>query len=163
SAARQRSEFAAKQIIAATVSTQVRKSEAGAGCGRGHAFLESPAFGVQHRSGRPRGGCGLDPPSATLRRRVAGSLEMKTPHPEGSQADESRGGPTGEEPTQQRPHLSTVGLTPSAPTAPASSGDDLLYLQVGELLAGRFSVVRFLARGGMGSVYEATDSLLRTQ
>jgi tetratricopeptide (TPR) repeat protein/tRNA A-37 threonylcarbamoyl transferase component Bud32 len=33
---------------------------------------------------------------------------------------------------------------------------------VGELLAGRFSVLRFIAKGGMGAVYEATDVLLRT-
>ena len=36
-------------------------------------------------------------------------------------------------------------------------------LQNGELVAGRFSIVRFIARGGMGAVYEAEDTTLRTR
>ena len=36
-------------------------------------------------------------------------------------------------------------------------------LQVGERLANRFTIVRFIARGGMGAVYEAEDTVLRTK
>jgi serine/threonine protein kinase/Flp pilus assembly protein TadD len=42
--------------------------------------------------------------------------------------------------------------------------DDLSYTQqfvLGELIAGRFLVVRFIARGGMGEVYEVEDRQLR--
>jgi len=57
-----------------------------------------------------------------------------------------------------------VGLASAVAPAAASSGDDdVPRLQVGELLAGRFSVVRFVARGGMGAVYEATDVLLKSR
>ena len=34
-------------------------------------------------------------------------------------------------------------------------------LAAGDLLAGRFRIVRFIARGGMGEVYEAEDLELR--
>src|SRR5512135_2808278 len=33
-------------------------------------------------------------------------------------------------------------------------------LRVGELLAGRYRIARFIARGGIGEVYEAHDALL---
>ncbi len=36
-------------------------------------------------------------------------------------------------------------------------------LQVGERLANRFTILRFIARGGMGAVYEAEDTVLRTR
>src|SRR5215472_15702843 len=52
--------------------------------------------------------------------------------------------PPGEERTQEL-----------ARSTPDSSGDldlDLPRLQPDELLAGRFSIVRFIARGGMGAV-----------
>ena len=39
---------------------------------------------------------------------------------------------------------------------------DLPRLRPDELLAGRFSIVRFIARGGMGAVYEAADLILNT-
>jgi len=42
-------------------------------------------------------------------------------------------------------------------------GPDLPPLRPGELLAGRFSIERFIARGGMGAVYEATDLALRSR
>jgi serine/threonine protein kinase/tetratricopeptide (TPR) repeat protein len=41
--------------------------------------------------------------------------------------------------------------------------DDLPRLALGEQLAGRFTILRFIARGGMGAVYEANDAILRTQ
>jgi TolB-like protein/tRNA A-37 threonylcarbamoyl transferase component Bud32/Tfp pilus assembly protein PilF len=47
---------------------------------------------------------------------------------------------------------------------PADAGqDELPRLAPGESLAGRFTVLRFIARGGMGAVYEANDVLLRTR
>ncbi len=50
--------------------------------------------------------------------------------------------------------------------SPGSTGEadpDLPRLRPQELLAGRFSIVRFIARGGMGAVYEAEDLSLRTR
>jgi serine/threonine protein kinase/tetratricopeptide (TPR) repeat protein len=52
---------------------------------------------------------------------------------------------------------------PTADVAPERAEDtDLPQLAPGEQLAQRFTVLRFIARGGMGAVYEANDSLLRT-
>jgi len=57
----------------------------------------------------------------------------------------------------------TAELLPS-PSLPTGDGDpDLPRLRPEELLAGRFSIVRFIARGGMGAVYEAEDLSLRTR
>jgi serine/threonine protein kinase len=36
-------------------------------------------------------------------------------------------------------------------------------LEIGERLANRFTILRFIARGGMGAVYEAEDTVLRTR
>ena len=47
------------------------------------------------------------------------------------------------------------------PTAPRAAGSHVPSLSEGEVLAGRFRVVRFIARGGMGEVYEAEDQVLR--
>jgi eukaryotic-like serine/threonine-protein kinase len=49
----------------------------------------------------------------------------------------------------------------SSPTG--EEDPDLPRLRPDELLAGRFSIVRFIARGGMGAVYEAEDLSLRTR
>jgi TolB-like protein/Tfp pilus assembly protein PilF len=51
---------------------------------------------------------------------------------------------------------------PTAELAPDSADGDLPRLQPGEQLASRFNVLRFIARGGMGAVYEANDVILRT-
>jgi eukaryotic-like serine/threonine-protein kinase len=49
----------------------------------------------------------------------------------------------------------------SVVTQPPNPGSDTL--EVGERLANRFTIVRFIARGGMGAVYEADDTVLRTR
>src|SRR5262249_55521503 len=49
------------------------------------------------------------------------------------------------------------------PSEPTGRDSDFPPLAPGELLAGRFSIVRFIARGGMGAVYEAEDLILRTR
>ena len=61
------------------------------------------------------------------------------------------------------PNESTVGMV-SSPTVPppGTDGADVGLLVPGETLLGRFTVVRFIAGGGMGAVYEAMDSVLRT-
>ena len=46
------------------------------------------------------------------------------------------------------------------PTLPRAPGAYLPGLSEGEILAGRFRVIRFIARGGMGEVYEAEDQVL---
>ena len=43
------------------------------------------------------------------------------------------------------------------------SESDVPPLRPGETLVGRFTVVRLIAHGGMGAVYEATDGVLRTR
>ncbi|HZW89773.1 MAG TPA: serine/threonine-protein kinase, partial [Myxococcaceae bacterium] len=74
--------------------------------------------------------------------------------------DTEEGGDTaaGVPPTMRRPGQSTVGLERG--TSPEA---DLPLLAPGEQLAGRFTILRFVARGGMGAVYEATDVILRSR
>ena len=74
--------------------------------------------------------------------------------------DPEEGGDTaaGVPPTLRRPGQSTVGLERGA-----SPEADLPLLAPGEQLAGRFTILRFVARGGMGAVYEATDVILRSR
>jgi serine/threonine protein kinase len=55
------------------------------------------------------------------------------------------------EPTTPLP-ASTAGLHPDPNT-----------LELGAVVAGRFAITRFIARGGMGAVYEAEDTTLRTR
>jgi eukaryotic-like serine/threonine-protein kinase len=57
---------------------------------------------------------------------------------------------------------STSDLGPDE-TPADSSPDELPRLAPNEPLAGRFTVLRFIARGGMGAVYEANDVLLRSR
>jgi eukaryotic-like serine/threonine-protein kinase len=65
---------------------------------------------------------------------------------------------------QWTPDESTVGITSSRTTLRPDPGDaDVPLLEAGETLLGRLRVVRFLAQGGMGAVYEATDGVLRTR
>ncbi|HEY0759519.1 MAG TPA: protein kinase [Acidisarcina sp.] len=52
----------------------------------------------------------------------------------------------------------TVSLRDTTPAAGPSSRS---HFTPGQTIAGRFTVVRFIARGGMGEVYEAKDKLLQ--
>ena len=54
-------------------------------------------------------------------------------------------------------------LTSPTLDTPGVGDPDLPRLRPEELLAGRFSIIRFIARGGMGAVYEAEDLSLRTR
>ena len=61
------------------------------------------------------------------------------------------------------PNESTMGMVSSPTLAPPGTDEaDVGLLSPGETLLGRFTVVRFIAGGGMGAVYEAMDSVLRT-
>ncbi|HEY2798185.1 MAG TPA: tetratricopeptide repeat protein [Thermoanaerobaculia bacterium] len=51
--------------------------------------------------------------------------------------------------------------TPVRSGAARAPGTYVPGLSKGEVLAGRFRIVRFIARGGMGEVYEAEDQVLR--
>ncbi len=56
-------------------------------------------------------------------------------------------------------------LEPTTPLPPSTAGlrPDGSTLEIGAMVAGRFAIVRFIARGGMGAVYEAEDTTLRTR
>ncbi len=58
----------------------------------------------------------------------------------------------------------TAEFTPGSqtPSTPAGSPGAAPRLQPGDSVAGRFTIVRFIAAGGMGEVYEAKDEVLRT-
>jgi eukaryotic-like serine/threonine-protein kinase len=62
-------------------------------------------------------------------------------------------------PSPAEPLERTTPLPPST----AGLGRDGATLDLGEVVAGRFGIVRFIARGGMGAVYEAEDTTLRTR
>ena len=57
-------------------------------------------------------------------------------------------------------------LEPTTPLPPSTAGlraPDGSTLEVGAMVASRFAIVRFVARGGMGAVYKAEDTTLRTR
>jgi serine/threonine protein kinase/tetratricopeptide (TPR) repeat protein len=53
-----------------------------------------------------------------------------------------------------------TGPLPLLRGLPRALGNDALSFAPGQILAGRYRVVRFLARGGMGEVYEVEDAVL---
>lgn len=58
------------------------------------------------------------------------------------------------------PDLQETRLFGDAPSAPGTLPGGATCA-IGDLLAGRFRIVRFIARGGMGELYEAEDLELR--
>jgi serine/threonine protein kinase/tetratricopeptide (TPR) repeat protein len=62
--------------------------------------------------------------------------------------------------TVKRPERATASLQPEPS---GEVGGELPRLSPGEQLSGRFTIVRFIAQGGMGAVYEATDVMVRTK
>jgi serine/threonine-protein kinase len=95
---------------------------------------------------------------ATLRPAMSGEPDPPS-EPGGSAA------PTGEVPaTLKREGHTTLDLGTEV-GAPANDrpGVDLPRLAPGERVAGRFTILRFVARGGMGAVYEANDVILQTR
>ena len=55
---------------------------------------------------------------------------------------------------------SPIPLTSAITQPPLPQGPTL---EMGERLSNRFTILRFIARGGMGAVYEAEDTVLRTR
>src|SRR4029079_9218245 len=95
--------------------------------------------------------CGTPPPSANLR--AAPTMAVERDRPGGRNPVAPSPGP--DQPLQPTtpPPQSTAGLrTPDAST-----------LELGAIVAGRFAIMRFIARGGMDAVYEAEDTTLRTR
>lgn len=81
-------------------------------------------------------------------------------------AEASAAFPVGELAPPLTPADATLRLPPDLTQRPlGSSGGELELpsLQPGELLMGRFTILRFIALGGMGAVYEANDTVLRTR
>jgi serine/threonine-protein kinase len=66
-------------------------------------------------------------------------------------------------PTLRQSEPSPVGVVPEQVASWDERESDLSHLPAGEQLAGRFTIVRFVARGGIGAVYEASDVVLRTR
>ena len=64
---------------------------------------------------------------------------------------------------RQSPPESSAGLGSVTEALGEGSPARAPGLRSGELLAERFTILRFLARGGMGEVYEAQDLVLRTR
>ena len=86
------------------------------------------------------------------------SAEAEPPDEQTGSGDDGSG-----EPTFKRPGRATLGLDPEPEEPSSAAGGHGARLAPGEQLAGRFTIVRFVARGGMGAVYEATDVLLRSR
>ena len=57
--------------------------------------------------------------------------------------------------------LANPAFTPDGTGTLSSVGAPATRFQSGQLIAGRFAIVRFIARGGMGEVYEAKDQFLQ--
>jgi len=55
-----------------------------------------------------------------------------------------------------------VGSRPESYPPGSAHENDFPRLSQGESLAGRFTILRFIAQGGIGAVYEASDVMLRS-
>src|SRR5580698_1558863 len=82
-----------------------------------------------------------------------GTVTMEDPKPESPSGDHTAdtGFPAGDE-------LTAPELGPPSPTRAGTPVTAVF--QPSQLLAGRFKVIRYVARGGMGEVYEAQDEEL---
>jgi serine/threonine protein kinase len=78
----------------------------------------------------------------------------------GGAKEGARPGQPARTPTPVSASTEPIPLT-SAITQPPIPGGPTL--EVGERLSNRFTILRFIARGGMGAVYEAEDTVLRTR
>jgi eukaryotic-like serine/threonine-protein kinase len=99
------------------------------------------------------------------REEVGAAMSAESRRPEApDHADVSRDLSASEVSARHTPDESTVGLVSAAESPPASDGDaDFPRLRAGESLARRFTILRFIAQGGMGAVYEANDVMLRSR
>jgi serine/threonine protein kinase len=59
--------------------------------------------------------------------------------------------------------VAAAGLARAAPAAEAPPLLGALTFKPGQIVAGRYRIVRFIAHGGMGEVYEAEDTVLRVR
>src|SRR5262249_9410793 len=133
-----------------------------------HGLRRFAALSLHSRAGpcRHRGRDATLSSAGPFVSRPSGVPVAELPPTEGSARTEVAGDdPTQEAPAPRTPDESTVGLASSSqPTGvPVTVDGEVAALEIGETLAGRFTVQRFIARGGMGAVYEATDVLLRTR
>src|SRR4029453_13120429 len=69
----------------------------------------------------------------------------------------------GRSPVAPPPDQPPESTTPLPPSTAGLKTPDSSTLDVGTMVVGRFAIVRFIARGGMGAVYEAEDTTLRTR
>jgi eukaryotic-like serine/threonine-protein kinase len=78
----------------------------------------------------------------------------------GASKEGGRQGPSGRTPAPISTPTQPIPLTSAITEPPIPPGPTL---DVGERLSNRFTILRFIARGGMGAVYEAEDTVLRTR
>jgi serine/threonine protein kinase/Flp pilus assembly protein TadD len=90
-----------------------------------------------------------------VRRRVE---ELLLAHEE---AKSSSQGPLISREDQLQPEME-IGAKPHAETIPGAAAASVGRFAPGQVIAGRFAVVRFIAHGGMGEVYEVEDEFLKS-
>ncbi len=78
----------------------------------------------------------------------------------GGDKEGARPGQAGRTPTPISASTQPIPLTSAITQPPLPQGPTL---EMGERLSNRFTILRFIARGGMGAVYEAEDTVLRTR
>jgi serine/threonine protein kinase len=90
---------------------------------------------------------------------MAADWDKQAGRPGGSK-EGARPGQAGRTPAPVSAPTQPIPLTSAITQPPIAPGPTL---EVGERLSNRFTIVRFIARGGMGAVYEAEDTVLRTR